>query len=144
MTLASGMVISYLDVGAADGEVMLYFHGTPSSRMQAAGPVEAAAARLGVRVIAPDRPGCGDSSFVRYRVADCPAIVARFADSLGIGEFGVIIGPALIAVYAITTGAAAIAGEEDRGVLEVRLSAPVSRIRCSPSAARAWSSASPS
>jgi len=62
---------------------------------------------------------------------------------LGVELMG-FMGPALIAVYAITTGAAAIAGEEDRGVLEVRLSAPVSRIRCSPSAARAWSSASPS
>jgi ABC-2 type transport system permease protein len=39
------------------------------------------------------------------------------------------MGPALIAVYAISTGAAAIAGEEDRGGLEVTLSAPVSRAR---------------
>jgi ABC-2 type transport system permease protein len=37
------------------------------------------------------------------------------------------MGPALIAVYAITAGSAAIAGEEDRGGLEVTLSAPVSR-----------------
>jgi ABC-2 type transport system permease protein len=39
------------------------------------------------------------------------------------------MGPALIAVYAITAGSAAIAGEEDRGGLEVTLSAPVSRAR---------------
>src|SRR5690349_7376790 len=37
------------------------------------------------------------------------------------------MGPALIAVYAITAGSAAIAGEEDLGGLEVTLSAPVSR-----------------
>ena len=47
---------------------------------------------------------------------------------LGVELMG-FMGPALIAVYAITTGAAAIAGEEDRGGLEVTLSAPVSRIR---------------
>ena len=90
VTLSGGMVISYLDAGAPDGDVVFYFHGTPSSRMQAAGPVDAAAAQLGLRVIAPDRPGCGGSPFVRYRVADYPAIVVRFADSLGIGEFGVV------------------------------------------------------
>jgi len=47
---------------------------------------------------------------------------------LGVELMG-FMGPALIAVYAITTGAAAIAGEEDRGGLEVTLSAPVSRVR---------------
>ncbi|HEX6933506.1 MAG TPA: ABC transporter permease subunit [Streptosporangiaceae bacterium] len=50
------------------------------------------------------------------------------AGYLGIELMG-FLGPALIAVYAITTGAAAIAGEEDRGGLETILSAPVSRIR---------------
>jgi len=47
---------------------------------------------------------------------------------LGVELMG-FMGPALIAVYAITTGAAAIAGEEDRGGLEVTLSAPVSRVQ---------------
>ena len=45
---------------------------------------------------------------------------------LGVELMG-FMGPALIAVYAITAGTAAIAGEEDRGGLEVILSAPVSR-----------------
>jgi ABC-2 type transport system permease protein len=39
------------------------------------------------------------------------------------------MGPALIALYAIMAGAAAIAGEEDHGGLEITLSAPVSRAR---------------
>jgi ABC-2 type transport system permease protein len=47
---------------------------------------------------------------------------------LGVELMG-FMGPALIAVYAISAGAAAIAGEEDRGGLEVTLSAPVSRAR---------------
>jgi ABC-2 type transport system permease protein len=47
---------------------------------------------------------------------------------LGVELMG-FMGPALIAVYAITAGSAAIAGEEDRGGLEVTLSAPVSRAR---------------
>ncbi len=47
---------------------------------------------------------------------------------LGVELMG-FMGPALIAVYAITNGSAAIAGEDDRGGLEVTLSAPVSRAR---------------
>ncbi|HEX6854599.1 MAG TPA: ABC transporter permease subunit [Streptosporangiaceae bacterium] len=47
---------------------------------------------------------------------------------LGVELMG-FMGPALIAVYAITTGAGAIAGEEDLGGLEVTLSAPISRAR---------------
>jgi ABC-2 type transport system permease protein len=50
------------------------------------------------------------------------------AGYLGIELMG-FLGPALIAVYAISTGTAAIAGEEDRGGLEITLSAPVARGR---------------
>jgi beta-exotoxin I transport system permease protein len=39
------------------------------------------------------------------------------------------VGPTLIAIYAVVAGSAAIAGEEDRGILELTLSAPVSRTR---------------
>ena len=119
--LPDGMVISYLDAGAPDGEVVLYFHGTPSSRMQAAGVVDTAAARLGLRVIAPDRPGCGGSSFVPYRVAGYAAIVARFADCLGIGEFGVI-GTSGGGRYALSCGSA-LAGRVRR-VAAVSSTAP--------------------
>jgi ABC-2 type transport system permease protein len=48
------------------------------------------------------------------------------AGYLGVELMG-FMGPALIAVYAINAGSAAIAGEEARGGLEVTLSAPVSR-----------------
>jgi beta-exotoxin I transport system permease protein len=50
------------------------------------------------------------------------------AGYLGIELMG-FLGPALMAVYAISIGAAAIAGEESRGGLEVTLSAPVARGR---------------
>ncbi len=48
------------------------------------------------------------------------------AGYLGIELMG-FLGPALMAAYAISTGAAAIAGEEGQGGLEVTLSAPVAR-----------------
>lgn len=47
---------------------------------------------------------------------------------LGVELLG-FVGPALVATYAIVTGGAAIAGEEERGTLEVTLAAPVSRTR---------------
>lgn len=50
------------------------------------------------------------------------------AGYLGVELMG-FLGPALITVYAISFGSAAIAGEEDRGGLEITLSAPVSRAR---------------
>jgi beta-exotoxin I transport system permease protein len=50
------------------------------------------------------------------------------AGYLGIELMG-FIGPALIAMYAIGAGSAALAGEEDRGGLEITLSAPVSRVQ---------------
>jgi ABC-2 type transport system permease protein len=50
------------------------------------------------------------------------------AGYLGIELMG-FLGPALMAVYAISVGAAAIAGEESSGGLEVTLSAPVTRGR---------------
>lgn len=40
-----------------------------------------------------------------------------------------LLGPALVAVYAIATGSRTIAGEEDDGILEVLLTHPVSRLR---------------
>jgi ABC-2 type transport system permease protein len=50
------------------------------------------------------------------------------AGYLGVELMG-LLGPALIAAYAITAGSAGVAGEEDRGGLEVTLSAPISRTR---------------
>ncbi len=88
--LPDGRVVSYADVGPWDGRVVMYLHGTPGSRMQAGGPVSDAAVALGMRLVAPDRPGYGHSSFVPYRVVDYPAMLVGFADTLGIDRFGVV------------------------------------------------------
>lgn len=102
---SDGTDISYPDVGPPDGDLVLCVHGTPGSRMQATGPLIGDAERLGLRVVAPDRPGYGGSSFAPYRVVDYPGIVARFADALGIGTFGVI-GTSGGGRYACACGAA--------------------------------------
>lgn len=90
VVLSDGRTVSYADTGDQHGGAVLYLHGTPGSRMQAGGPVSDAAAALGLRLVAPDRPGYGYSSYVPYRVVDYPAMLVRFADALGIDRFGVL------------------------------------------------------
>ncbi len=58
--LPDGRALAVDDVGAPDGAAVLYIHGTPDSRL-ARHPDDALAARAGVRLLAIDRPGTGDS-----------------------------------------------------------------------------------
>jgi pimeloyl-ACP methyl ester carboxylesterase len=66
------------------------FHGTPGSRLQFEiedSPIRAA----GLRLICPDRPGYGLSTFQPgRRLVEWPADVAHLADHLGIDRFGVM------------------------------------------------------
>jgi pimeloyl-ACP methyl ester carboxylesterase len=51
--------------------------------------IREAADNLGIRVIAPDRPGMGLSAFRRFSIVDYPELVRGFADALGLGQFAV-------------------------------------------------------
>jgi pimeloyl-ACP methyl ester carboxylesterase len=56
VVLPDGLRISYAETGVPDGQVVLYFHGTPGPRGQVTGPLDAVATELGLRLVAPDRP----------------------------------------------------------------------------------------
>ena len=58
--LPDGRTLAFDDVGDPSGVPVLYLHGTPDSRL-ARHPDDAATAAAGVRLIAVDRPGAGDS-----------------------------------------------------------------------------------
>ena len=89
LTLKDGRKLGYLDVGKAGGAVVFHFHGHGSSRLEAL-MLEDAAHRLGLRVIALDRPGIGYSDPKDGdRLLDWPADVAEAADQLGIETFAV-------------------------------------------------------
>ncbi len=90
LTRADGMVVGYADVGDPEGKPVLYLHGTPSSRLETSGHADERARAAGVRLLAPDRPGIGLSSFSRYGVAAYPELVEWLADSLGIQRFAVV------------------------------------------------------
>ncbi len=66
LTLPDGGQIAFEEYGDARGLPVLFCHGWPSSRSMAQ-LTDAAAAKLGVRIISPDRPGISGSSFQRDR-----------------------------------------------------------------------------
>jgi pimeloyl-ACP methyl ester carboxylesterase len=91
VVLADGRRLGYDEYGPANGKPILYFHGTPSSRKdwRALGN-EGLPEKLGIRVIAADRPGMGLSSFQKERrIGDWPADAAAMADALEIEKFAV-------------------------------------------------------
>jgi pimeloyl-ACP methyl ester carboxylesterase len=88
--LSDGTMVGYAEAGDPAGPPVIYLHGTPSSRLEVGLPgIREAADDLGLRVLAPDRPGIGLSTFRRYSIADYPRLVGSFADALGLGTFAV-------------------------------------------------------
>lgn len=84
-----GRELAFSEYGDPNGSPVFAFHGTPGSRRMFA-PMHADAQRLGVRLIAPDRPGYGASEYVPdRRLLDWPRDVAAIADFLGVAKFGV-------------------------------------------------------
>jgi len=88
--LKDGRILGYAEYGDPQGQPVLHFHGTPSSRFEADNPdLIAIADRLHVRFIVPDRPGIGLSDWKPYTVASYPDIVVQLADKLGLDRFAV-------------------------------------------------------
>ncbi len=90
MKLRDGRGLGYAEYGEAGGRALLYFHGWPGSRFEA-GLLDGLARQVGVRVIAPDRPGYGLSDSKKgRRLMDWPDDVCELADHLGLGRFAVL------------------------------------------------------
>ncbi len=77
VTLPDGRVLAYEEYGDPAGFPVLSFHGGMSSRLDAA-PAHEAAVAAGVRLVSPDRPGMGLSTYQPgRRLLDWPADVER-------------------------------------------------------------------
>ena len=88
--LADGTDVGYAEAGDREGHPVLHLHGTPGSRLEVGLPAARQAAEdLGVRLIAPDRPGVGLSPFRRFTLRGYPQLVRGFADALGLERFAV-------------------------------------------------------
>lgn len=88
--LRDGRMLGYAEYGDPQGRPLLYFHGFPSSRLEAT-LAEPVAKALNIRLIAIDRPGFGLSDFKPGRtLADWPGDVGELADGLGLNRFAVV------------------------------------------------------
>jgi pimeloyl-ACP methyl ester carboxylesterase len=122
--------VAWDEYGDPDGRPMIYAHGWPSSRLQAR-LLHHLACERGIRVLALDRPGIGQSTYQPGRTLESwPSLVAAFADAQGIGSFtqlGVSGGgpyvlacaamlPHRVTASAVLCGAVAVTPQNRRGL----------------------------
>src|SRR5687768_16775195 len=82
-----GIRIAWNEYGDPSGDTLFYYHGWPSSRLQARA-IHHLALDRGIRVIALDRPGMGKSTRIPGRkLEDWAPLIEAFADAHGIGRF---------------------------------------------------------
>ncbi|MEF8792941.1 alpha/beta fold hydrolase [Thiohalorhabdus sp.] len=90
LRLADGRELAYNFYGDPEGEPVIYFHGFPGSWLEA-GMSQPEAARLGLCLVAPDRPGIGLSTPQAGRpLCDWPGDVRELADALRWDQFRVL------------------------------------------------------
>lgn len=110
--LPDGRRLGYAHYGDPGGAPVMVFHGLPGSRYQRH-PDMGLAARLGARIVAPERPGFGLSDPLPFRrLTDWARDVAALADALGFGRFAVA-GVSAGGPYALAC-AAQLPGRVDR------------------------------
>lgn len=90
ITLRDGRQLGFAEHGGPTGRPVFYCHGWPSSRLESSA-LSPVCAELGLRVIAPDRPGCGLSDFKAGRsVPEWATDLSELADHLGVERFAVL------------------------------------------------------
>ena len=89
LRLTDGRRLGYAEYGDPDGWPLMFFHGTPGSRVMAR--FAASRAReMGVRLIAPERPGFGLSDVQpQRRLLDWVEDIRELADALSLDRFAV-------------------------------------------------------
>lgn len=84
-----GRVLRVRDAGDPDGAVVVYFHGTPGSRLDLCSGEQLAAAH-GIRLVSFDRPGYGGSTPAPFGLASIGADAHAIADELGVARFATL------------------------------------------------------
>ena len=89
-TLSDGRTLSYATGGDPDGVPVVVHHGTPGSRLFGA-LLSEPAAEVGVRLLAPDRPGYGRSSPpAEWTWKDWPADLGALLDAESVDRAGAL------------------------------------------------------
>ena len=92
--LDNGDSLGFSVRGPSEAPALFNFHGQSGSRLQGLGFTESAK-NIGLRIICPDRPGIGLSTFdSSRRLLDYPAHVAQLARHLGLENYCVMGGSA--------------------------------------------------
>ena len=90
VALPDGRQLAYAQYGLENGSPVMYHHGWPSSRLEAALMADAAT-QAGVCLIALDRPGMGHSDVHPHRtLLDWPADLTAVADALQLDQFPIL------------------------------------------------------
>jgi pimeloyl-ACP methyl ester carboxylesterase len=90
LQLPDGRTLGFAEYGRAEGPVLVYCHGYPGSRLEAAF-LSAQATEAQVRVLSLDRPGYGRSSFQEHRsFLDWPHDLVALMEHLGIDRFAIV------------------------------------------------------
>ncbi|MCT9097798.1 alpha/beta fold hydrolase [Haloarchaeobius sp. HME9146] len=106
LTLSDGRTLGYAETGDPAGRPVLTFHGIPNGRLGAA-VFDQVGRDLGVRVIAPERPGVGVSDPDPSReLTGWPADVVELLDALDI-DAAPVLGISGGGPYALACGAVA-------------------------------------
>jgi pimeloyl-ACP methyl ester carboxylesterase len=89
LEVSGGRTLSYETLGAAEGPVVVVLDGPGSHGLaRAAAP---AATELGIRLVAPDRPGAGSSTDAPDRgITDWPEDHGALLDALGVDRAGLL------------------------------------------------------
>jgi pimeloyl-ACP methyl ester carboxylesterase len=82
--------LGYAEYGPVTGRPVIWFHGTPGARRQISPHARDVAHERGVRLIALERPGIGDSTpHVYGTFVEWAADVEMFCDALGLARVGI-------------------------------------------------------
>jgi pimeloyl-ACP methyl ester carboxylesterase len=88
--LKDGRTLSYYEFGDPAGKPVFYLSGATASGLIAR-TFDATASKAGARILAPNRPGIGQSDFKPDRtLLDWPADICELADALEIDRFAVL------------------------------------------------------
>ncbi|KAJ3498824.1 hypothetical protein NLG97_g837 [Lecanicillium saksenae] len=86
--LPDGRQLGYHEFGDPNGKTIIYIHGSPDSGVTLSGFEDSLARRLGIRWVAPDRPGIGQSTFQPgRRVVDYPDDLSCLIQHLGLRRY---------------------------------------------------------
>ena len=84
-----GRTVAVRQGGDPEGRALVYFHGTPSSRLETT-YADDLCAELGIRMISFDRPGYGDSAPAPFSLSSIARDTGVLADALGVGRFATV------------------------------------------------------